>query len=122
LFSNGGFTRLATSPAVTVQAAPGPVLTVSTTSAAPGQTVTVTLTNGLGGSSDWFAFAAAGASDGAYLNWTYVGAGVTTRTWSVTLPSTPGTYEFRLFRQASFVRIATSPTITSATVQVEVQR
>jgi hypothetical protein len=108
LFQNGSFTRIATSPKVTVQAPPPPVLTVSTTSAAPGETVTVTLTNGLGGATDWLAFAAVGSPNNVYVNWTYVGAGVTTRTWTVTMPSTPGTYEFRLFKQASFVRIATS--------------
>jgi hypothetical protein len=111
LFKQGTFTRLATSDPVTVQAPPPPVLTVSTTSAAPGQTVTVTLTNGLGGSADWFAFAAVGAPDSTYLAWTYVGAGVTTRTWTVTMPSTPGNYEFRLYKQASFARAATSPPV-----------
>jgi subtilisin family serine protease len=108
LFQNGGFTRLATSPAVTVQAPPPPVLTVSTTTAGPGQTVTVTLTNGLGGPTDWLSFAAVGSAENVYVTWTYVGAGVTTRTWTVTMPSTPGAYEFRLYRQASFIRIATS--------------
>ena len=112
LFNNGSFTRLATSPSVTVQAAPPPVLTVSATSGVPGQSVTVTLTNGLGGATDWLAFAPVGAPDNSYVTWTYVGAGVTTRTWTVTLPSTPGNYEFRLYRQATFIRAATSPTIT----------
>jgi len=111
LFQHGTFTRIATSPAVTVQAPPPPSLTVSATSAAPGQTVTVTLTNGQGGSADWFAFAAVGSPDSTYVTWTYVGAGVTTRTWTVTMPSTPGTYEFRLYKQASFVRLATSPPV-----------
>jgi subtilisin family serine protease len=108
LFLNGGFTRLATSPAVTVQTPPPPVLTVSTATAAPGQTVTVTLTNGLGGPTDWLSFAAVGSAENVYVTWTYVGAGVTTRTWTVTMPSTPGNYEFRLYRQASFIRVATS--------------
>jgi hypothetical protein len=114
LFKNGTFIRLATSDPVTVQPPPPPTLTVSATSAAPGQTVTVTLTNGQGNSADWFAFAATGSPDSTYVTWTYVGAGVTTRTWTVTMPSTPGTYEFRLYRQASFVRLATSPTVTVA--------
>jgi hypothetical protein len=107
LFQNGSFTRLATSPSVTVVAPPPPVLTVSTTSAQPGQTVTVTLTNGLGGPTDWLSFAAVGSAENVYVTWTYVGAGVTSRTWTVTMPPTPGAYEFRLYRQASFIRIAT---------------
>ena len=111
LFLNGGFTRLATSPAVTVAAPPPPVLTVSTTSASPGQSVTVTLTNGEGGATDWLAFAATGSANNVYVTWIYVGAGVTTRTWTVTMPPTPGTYEFRLFKQATFIRLATSPIV-----------
>jgi hypothetical protein len=111
LFQNGSFNRLATSPTITVTAPPPPVLTVSTTSASPGQTVTVTLTNGTGGPSDWLSFAAVGSAENVYVTWTYVGAGVTTRTWTVTMPSTSGAYEFRLYRQASFVRIATSAAV-----------
>jgi hypothetical protein len=114
LFQNGTFTRLATSPTVAVQAAPPPTLTVNTQTAVPGAAVTVTLTNGQGGSTDWLALAAVGAADSAYLKWTYVGSGITTRTWTVTLPTTPGSYEFRLYKQGSFVRLATSPPITSA--------
>ncbi len=114
LFRQATFTRVATSPSIMVQAAPPATLSVSTTSAAPGQQVTVTLTSGLGGTTDWLAFAPVGAPNNSYLQFVYVGAGVTTRTWTVTMPSAAGAYEFRLFRQASFVRIATSPPVTSA--------
>ena len=89
-----------------------PLLAVSATTVTPGSTVTVTLTNGFGGATDWLAFAAASAPDTSYLNFTYVGAGVTTRTWTVTVPSTPGTYQFRLFPNNGYTRAATSPTIT----------
>jgi hypothetical protein len=118
LFRQGTFSLLATSPTVVVQAAAPATLTVSTTTAAPGQSVTVTLTNGPGGQTDWFALAAVGSPDNVYLAWTYVGSGVTSRTWTVTMPSAPGNYEFRLYRQASFVRAATSPTVQ---VQVPAQ-
>jgi hypothetical protein len=104
--------RLATSAPVTVAPAPPPVLTVSASTVAPGSQVTVTLTNGQGASSDWLAFAPTGAADNGYLQYVYVGAGVTTRTWTVTVPTTPGTYEFRLYKQASFVRLATSGVLT----------
>jgi subtilisin family serine protease len=114
LFRQGTFTRIATSPTVTVQPPPPPTLTVSTTSAAPGQQVTVTLTNGQGGTTDWLAFAPVGAANNSYVTFTYVGAGITSRTWTVTMPATPGTYEFRLFKLASFVRLATSPPVTSS--------
>ncbi len=112
LFLNNGYTRAATSPPVTVAAPASPALTVSATSVPAGGQVTVTLTNGLGGAQDWLAFAATGAANTSYLQYIYVGAGVTTRTWTVTAPSTPGTYEFRLFLNNGYTRAATSPPVT----------
>lgn len=101
-----------TSNAVTFIVTPPPALTVNTTSVARGGLVTVTLTGGVGGATDWIAFAATSASNTSYLQWTYVGAGVTTRTWTITAPPTAGTYEFRLFLSDGFTRAATSPPVT----------
>ena len=52
------------------------------------------------------------APNSSYVTFTYVGTGVTTRTWTVTAPTTPGTYEFRLFLNNGYTRVATSPTVT----------
>jgi hypothetical protein len=112
LFLNAGYTRAATSPPVTVTAALPPALSVSAQNVSGGASVTVTLTNGFGGTYDWIALAAAGAADTSYIQWTYVGAGIATRTWTVTMPTTPGTYEFRLFPNGGYVRAATSPGVT----------
>jgi hypothetical protein len=101
-----------TSAAVAFTIAPPPVLTVSAATAAPGSTVTVTLTNGVGGLYDWMSFAAVSAANSSYNTFVYVGGGVTTRTWTVTVPATPGTYEFRLFLNNGYVRSATSPPVT----------
>src|SRR5262249_43297393 len=89
---------------------PPATLTVSSTAVAPGSSETVTLANGFGGTLDWLALAATGSPDSSYLQWTYVGSGVINRTWTVTMPSTAGTYEFRLF--VNNARAATSSTIT----------
>jgi subtilisin len=89
-----------------------PTLTVNATSVAPGASVTVTLTNGMGGPWDWLALAAANSPNSSYIVFTYVGGGVTTRTWTVTMPTAPGTYEFRLFPNNSYTRVATSPVVT----------
>jgi subtilisin family serine protease len=89
-----------------------PTLSVSTTSAGTGSPVTVTLSGGFGGALDWIAFAPTSAANTSYLAYTYIGQGVTTRTWTVTAPSTPGTYEFRLFPNNGYTRAATSPTVT----------
>jgi hypothetical protein len=91
---------------------PAPVLSVSATSVARGTPVTVTLTGGLGGRYDWLAFALATAANSSYITYTYVGTGVITRTWTVTAPSTPGTYEFRLFLNNGYTRAATSAPVT----------
>ncbi len=100
------------SGSLTIPIDPPPSLVPSTVTAAPGAPLTVTLNNGFGGAGDWIAFAATGSANTTYLTFTYVGTGVTTRTWTVTTPSTPGTYEFRLFPNNTYNRIATSATIT----------
>ncbi len=101
-----------TSGSLTLTLVPAPTLSVSRTSAAPGTTVTVTLSGGLGGASDWLAFAATSSPNTNYLAFLYIGSGVTTRTWTVTMPWTPGTYEFRLFLNNGYARAATSATVT----------
>ena len=79
--------------------------------------MTVTLANGFGGAGDWMSFAAVGSPNSAYQTFTYVGAGVTTRTWTVTAPSTPGSYEFRLFPDNSYTRAATSAPVVVGVAQ-----
>jgi hypothetical protein len=108
----GGYNRLATSAPITATAGTPPVLTVSATTAARGTPVTVTLTNGYGGANDWLALAVSGSPTTSYIQYTYVGGNVTTRTWTVTMPNTPGTYEFRLFPNNGYTLAATSPPIT----------
>jgi hypothetical protein len=110
LFVNG-YTRVATSPVVNVTPAPPPSLTVSAASVSGGSPVTVTLASSPGGSTDWIAFAATGAPNNNYLQWVYVGAGVTNRTWTVNTPTAAGTYEFRLFLNNGYTRAATSPPV-----------
>jgi hypothetical protein len=114
LFRDGGYTRAATSARITAVAASPPVLAVSATSVAPGSPVTVTLTNGFGGAGDWIGFANATAPDTSVIDYVNVGTNVTTRTWTVTVPTTgSGSYQFRLFRDGGYVRAATSPTVTA---------
>jgi hypothetical protein len=112
LFYNNGYVRAATSAPITVTVTRPPTLSVSTTSAAPGGSVTVTLADGYGGSADWLALASSSAPNSAYISFIYVGSGVTSRTWTVSMPSTPGTYEFRLFLNNGYTRAATSPVVT----------
>ena len=101
-----------TSAPVPFTVANAPTLTVSATTVAPGSPITVTLTNGVGGLYDWLSFAPVSATDWSFISYVYVGNGTTTRTWTVTAPSTPGTYEFRLYLNNSYTRTATSPPVT----------
>ena len=101
-----------TSAPLTITIGLAPTLSVSTTTAAPGATVSVTLSGGLGGAADWIGLAPTSAPNTGYVAYTYIGAGVTARTWTFTMPSTPGTYEFRLFPNNGYMRAATSATVT----------
>ena len=93
----------------------GPSLALSAVTVPAGGSITVTLTNGPGGSTDWLGLGAVGTADvGSNVRWTYVGAGVTTRTWTVNVPATTGQYEFRLFLNDGYVRAATSPAFAVA--------
>lgn len=112
LFTNNSYTRVATSAPITVTAGATPAITVDTTSVRVGGSVTMTLTGGYGGSTDWLALAATTAANNTYVKYTYVGGGVTTRTWTVTMPTTAGTYEFRLFLNNGYTLAAKSPPVT----------
>ena len=100
-----------TSAPATFRATGPPSLSVNATSVAPGGTVTLTLTDGFGGQTDWLSFALTTAANYSYSSFVYVGSGTTSRTWTVTAPSTAGNYEFRSFRNGSYTRSATSPTV-----------
>jgi len=90
-------------------------LTLSTATAAPGEAVTATLSGAPGGSGDWIALVRVGAPTTSYVAYTYVGTGVTDRTWTVNMPQAEGDYEFRLLLNNSYTNVAAvSPTVTVA--------
>jgi len=95
-----------------------PSLSVSTTTATPGQSVTVTVANGPGNPRDWVGLHVSSAADTTYLDWKFLDGtrtapvtGLTSATLTFTMPSTPGTYNFRLFAPG-YTKLATSPTVT----------
>ncbi|MGI9343206.1 MAG: S8 family peptidase, partial [Gammaproteobacteria bacterium] len=103
LFLDNGYTQIATSTAVAVSEPPppppdpnDPSLQISAATVTSGDPLTLTLTGGPGGAADWLALAEVGAPDSAYVQFTYVGAGVTDTVWTVAAPSIAGQYEFRL--------------------------
>jgi subtilisin family serine protease len=97
----------------------GPRLTPSTTSAGPGQVITVQVTDGPGNPLDWVGLYLVGAADNAHEGrWAYLNGtktapatGSTSAVLTFTLPAGLGDYEFRLYRDNGFERLATSPPI-----------
>jgi hypothetical protein len=89
-------------------------------SVAAGSTVTVGVQNGPGNPTDWVGLYPTGAADTSYLNWFYLNgskfapaAGMTTATLPFVMPGSSGTYEFRLFSNNGFTRLAVSPMVTT---------
>ena len=121
LFANNGYTLLATSQTITVNA---PTLTASATTAGAGATLNAAW-NYVGNptNTDWIGVYATGAANTAYQNWIYddtcnTTAGATTNTQTsgtcpIQLPTTPGTYELRLFANNGYTVLATSQQITA---------
>jgi hypothetical protein len=101
----GGGTSAAQSLTIT-----GPGLTASTTSSPPGGPVTATMSNGPAEGA-WLALAQVGSAASAYLQYTFVTAGVTNRTWDVTMPTALGNYEFRLYLLNTYTVIARSAAV-----------
>ena len=99
-------------------------LRASPDSVAPKSPASVLLNGGPGGARDWIGFYRVGADARDYLVYSFVGAGVQTRSWTVTAPDEPGQYEFRFFLDNSYDVSATSnPVIVEeragATVTIE---
>ena len=116
MYAKDTWTVLATSPAITVA---GVVFSVSATAVAPGGTVTATIGNGPANAKDWVALYAVG--NAAEVDWKFLNgsrtapaAGVADATLSFTLPTTPGTYVLRLYRDDTYTVLASGPIMTVA--------
>jgi uncharacterized delta-60 repeat protein len=89
----------------------GPVVGVPALRVGPNGAMTVTFSNGTTSSGAWVGLYASSAADGAYLTYQYTG-GVATGSLTFTMPETTGAYNFRLFADGGYTRIATSPDFT----------
>ncbi|HLG69272.1 MAG TPA: carboxypeptidase regulatory-like domain-containing protein, partial [Chloroflexota bacterium] len=114
-FSASSDASVATSASVSVSAAP--TLTVASSSAFGGQGLGVSWT-GSTDKQDWIGLFATGASDTSYLTWDYTScshswssAAVASGSCTFTLPTAPGTYEFRFFGASSDVSVVSSGTV-----------
>jgi hypothetical protein len=137
-FQNDGYTLLATSAAITVggtapTATPTPRPTppagaavLVNGSAAPitvtrGASVTVAVSGGPALPLDWVGqYVSTAVHPGQpFLAWKYLSntqappaSGLASATLTFTMPTTPGSYNFRFFRDDGYVLLATSPTVT----------
>ncbi len=115
LFSNGGYTRLATSNTFTVTAVGacvGTTLGASPASVPAGGSVTSAWSGVCAPTaSDWIGLYRPGSADTTYLAWRYTTGGASGSV-TLTIPATlaPGTYELRLFANGGHARLATSNT------------
>ena len=114
LYANNTWTILASSPMITVA---GVTFSVSATNVAPGGTVTATVANGPANAKDWVGLYAVGGA--AELDWKFLNglrtapaAGVAEATLFFTLPTTPGTYVLRFYRDDTYTVLATSGIMT----------
>jgi hypothetical protein len=123
LYARDGNTVLATSNTVTVTGAQAS-LGASPSSVGPGGQVTVSWSSVASPSgTDWIGLYAAGAGDAAYADFVYdatctakpAATGKPSGSCTLTMPTTPGTYELRLFAKDSYTRLATSNTVTVST-------
>jgi hypothetical protein len=121
LLANNGYTRLATSGALTVTAPPSATLSVAPTSVASGGTVTADWT-GIAAPTprDWIGLYVAGAAGNSSIEWMYVScskspaAARAAGSCAFALPASlaPGSYELRLLANDGYTRLATSPAFT----------
>jgi hypothetical protein len=106
-------------PAAPVLAQTSPTVTVTPSTIGTGGIVTVTVANGPGNTSDWIGLYVASAPDTMMLDWKYLNGmrtaptvGLTTATVTFAMPSATGVYNVRLFSKDTYVKLATSATIT----------
>lgn len=87
----------------------GASLTITTRSASPEQQLEVSFSGAPGYSQDWIGLYREDADDRSYLAWQYI-EGLRSGSRMFTTPSEPGRYNFRLFENNGYTRLAVSDT------------
>src|SRR5204862_1064709 len=87
-------------------------LTPRPTSVFPGDNLNIDFVEPSGSSAtNWIGLYKVGDPDTAYRWWRYTG-GAASGSFSLTAPATPGAYEFRMFTNNGYTKVATSSTVT----------
>jgi hypothetical protein len=100
-------------------AAPGPTVTLTPDPETAGNPLTATIAFTPGNTTDWLGLFAENASDTGYVAWCYLNGSKTAPASPVIggavscfTPSAAGRYQVRLFSNNTFVKVATSNTVT----------
>jgi predicted Zn-dependent protease len=113
MFLNNTWKKLATSNTVTVSGS-ATILQASPTTISQGGIISVNYSGAPGNYYDWIGMFEIGAENGKYIYYQYLW-GATSGTLSFTAPqNTASTYEFRLFRNNTYLKLATSNPVTVA--------
>jgi len=117
-FSNNTFARLATSSTITV---PAPTITAAAATVAAGASIDFVVLGGPANPTDWVGLFPTSSADTSYIAWQFLNGstaapamGLSGATLRFRAPFIPGTYEARFFRNNTFMRLATSGTVTVA--------
>ena len=93
----------------------------STLFVSPGAALNIQLTGTPGNPTDWLALALSASPNTNFLTWAYLNGtttppanGVTSASFTITLPTTAGIYELRLFANNGYSRLATGSTIAAS--------
>jgi hypothetical protein len=112
LFTNDGFTRVATSNPVTVTAGNGYILTATQSTVNAGDPLDVSWTAPGGRpSTDWVALYRVGDPNTAYMWWQYTN-GAASGAVTIGAPGDAGQYEFRYLQEDGFIDVARSTAVT----------
>ena len=116
LFENNTYTRLAVSDSFEVRTAAQPpppttttTLTIATRTVSPEQQLEVSFSGAPGNWADWIGLYPEDADDLSFLTWQYI-EGLHSGSRTFTAPSEPGRYNFRLFANNTYTRLAISDT------------
>jgi hypothetical protein len=117
-FSSNTYARLATSGIVTVTGV-APSVTLTSTTVSPGSPIGFVVAGGPANPLDWVALYRTTTGDDAYIVWLFLNGariapstGTSGATLQFVAPTAPGTYEIRFFSNNTFLKLATSGTVT----------
>ncbi|HKR79673.1 MAG TPA: hypothetical protein VJR69_08200 [Nitrospira sp.] len=102
------------------QQAGQPTISTSSASVPAGASISVTVSNGPGNATDWVGVYPSTAPNTGYVAWKYLNGttsppstGQKSASLTFTMPSTPGTYQFRFLANNGYNLLATSPNVVA---------